>query len=160
MAVVIVLIVSTLIFRAAGAMGFRPLASWRDATRSGLAVMFLFTGVAHFAPGVRDDMAAMIPPPFTGNLPIIYITGILEIAGAIGLLLPRFRRAAAICLILFLIAVFPANYYAAVRNVPLRGSPATPLAIRAPLQLAWIFLLWWSTLRSRVGTGETKVAAA
>ena len=141
-------------------MGVRALASWKDATRTGLATMFLFTGVSHFAPGLREDMAAMLPPPLTGNLQIIYVTGLLEIAGAIGLLVPRFRRAAAICLILFLIAVFPANYYAAANNVPLQGKDATPLLIRAPLQLAWIFLIWWSVLRSPVRVTQAKTAAA
>lgn len=149
MAPLIVLLVSTLIYRGVGKMGLRALASWPDATRTGLASMFIFTAVSHFVPGLREDMAAMIPPPFTGSIAVVYATGILELAGAIGLLIPRTRRAAAICLILFLIAVFPANYYAAVNNVPLQGRDATPLWFRLPLQLLWIFLLWWSVLRAR-----------
>ena len=139
MAPMIVLIVATLIARF-----FVP---WRDAVRTGLAIMFLFTAGSHFAPSISRDLAAMIPPPLTGAMWMIYATGILEIAGAIGLLTKRFRRPAAICLALLLIAMFPANVYAAMAGVPLRGAAATPLWIRTPMQIFWIALLWWTSIR-------------
>ena len=147
MAPLIVLVAGTLVFRAIGFARVRRFASWRDAVRHGLAVMFLVTAGAHFAPGMREDMAAMIPPPFTGALWIIYVTGVLEAAGAVGLMIPRFQKAAAICLILLLIGLFPANAYAAMHGVTLGGSPASPLWWRTPLQILWIALLWWSGVR-------------
>jgi uncharacterized membrane protein len=52
--------------------------------------MFLFTAASHFS-SLKYDLAAMIPPPLTGALWMIYLTGVLEALGAIGLLLPRFR---------------------------------------------------------------------
>lgn len=137
MAPMIVLTAATLL-----AALFRP---WRDATRAGLAVMFLFTASAHFT-STRHDLAAMIPPPFTGAMWLIYLTGLSEIAGAIGLTVRRTRKLAAICLVLMLVALFPANVYAAVRDVPLRGSAPTPLWLRAPMQILWIGLLWWSSI--------------
>ena len=118
---------------------------WRDAARTGLAAMFFFTAASHFS-SMKTDMAAMIPPPLTGALWVVYLTGILEAAGALGLLIPRFRRSAAICLALLLIAMFPANVHAALNGVTLRGSPASALWWRAPLQLFWIAALWWSTI--------------
>ncbi len=118
---------------------------WRDAARIGLAVMFLFTAASHFS-RLKHDLAAMIPPPFTGALWLIYLTGVLEAAGAIGLLTTRWRRAAGLGLMALLVALFPANVYAAVEGVTLRGSPATPLWIRAPLQAFWFLALWWSTI--------------
>ena len=117
---------------------------WRDAVRIGMAALFLFTAAARLSPNISRDLASMIPPPFTGALWLIYLTGVLEALGAIGLLLPRFRRAAGLCLILLLIVLFRANVYAAMHAVSLRGSPATPLWIRAPMQLLWIAALWWS----------------
>jgi uncharacterized membrane protein len=142
----IVQIVSTLLARA-----FVP---WRDAARIGLAMLFLFTAGSH-ASSLKYDLAAMIPPPLTGALWVIYVTGVLEAAGAIGLLTWRWRRAAAWCLIALLVAMFPANVYAALSGVTLGGAAATPLWIRTPLQIVWIGLLWWSTLarhsRSRAG---------
>lgn len=138
MAPMIVLVVVTLTARI-----FVP---WRDAARIGLAVMFLFTASAHFAP-MKHDLAAMIPPPFTSSLWLIYLTGVLEIAGAIGLLMRTWRRVAAICLFLLLIALFPANVYAALADVPLRGNAPTPLWLRAPMQILWMGMLWWSSIR-------------
>jgi uncharacterized membrane protein len=50
-----------------------------------------------------------------------------------------------------LLALFPANYYAAMHGVMLRGSAATPLWLRTPIQLLWIAALWWSTLARQRG---------
>jgi uncharacterized membrane protein len=89
----------------------------------------------------------MIPPPLPREMWVVYLTGVLEIAGAIGLLIPRLHRAAGISLILFLIAVLPANIYATVSEVHLRREPATPLIYRIPMQLFWIGMLWWTSVR-------------
>jgi uncharacterized membrane protein len=64
---------------------------WKDAARVGLAVMFAFTAASHFS-SLKYDLAAMIPPPLTGALWVIYITGILEFAGALGLVTRSLRR--------------------------------------------------------------------
>lgn len=64
----------------------RILLSWRDAVRVGLAGMFLFTAATHFS-SFKSDFAAMIPPPLTGALWLVYLTGGLESAGAVGLLI-------------------------------------------------------------------------
>jgi len=120
--------------------------SFRDAARIGMAVLFVVTGVSHFS-RLKADMAAMIPPPLTGSLWVISVTGVFELAGAVGLLLPAVRRLAAWCLIALLVAMFPANVYAALRNITLRGRAATPLLVRTPLQIFWIAALWWSAAR-------------
>ena len=114
--------------------------SWRDAIRVGLGIMFFFTAASHFS-GLKHDLAAMIPPPFTGELSVIYVTGVLQIAGAMGLMMPRTRLWAAWSLAAMLVGLFPANVYAAMTGVTLGGSPATSLWIRTPLQLFWIALL-------------------
>jgi uncharacterized membrane protein len=116
---------------------------WRDACRFGLAVMFVFTAVSHFSP-LRKDMAAMIPPPLTGALWVVYLTGVLEALGAAGLLTRRFRRAAAWGLIALLLAMFPANVYAWLAGVTLGERAPSALWWRTPLQAFWILLLWWS----------------
>ena len=119
---------------------------WPDAVRVGLAIMFLFTATAHFN-SMKHDLAAMIPPPLTGAMWLIYLTGVLEVAGAVGLLIPRFVLPAAWALIAMLVAMFPANVRAALKGVTLRGRPATALWLRTPLQAFWIAALWWSSIR-------------
>jgi uncharacterized membrane protein len=146
MAPLVVQIVATLIAR--------WFVAWRDAGRIGLAVMFFFTAASHFS-SFKHDLAAMIPPPFTGALWIIYVTGVLEAAGAVGLLIPRFRRPAAWGLFALLIALFPANVYAALTGVSLGGAAATPLWFRAPLQLFWGTILWHTSLARSRGVGSS-----
>jgi uncharacterized membrane protein len=141
------------ILRLLGALGVEQLASWRFAGRIGLAVTFLFTGATHFS-SMRHDYAAMIPPPLTGSLWLISLTGMLEIVGAIGLLVPRRQRVAAICLIVLLVALFPTNVYAALNGVPFRGQPPTQLGLRALLQLFFIWSVWWTSIRNRARSGR------
>jgi uncharacterized membrane protein len=146
MASVFVLVISTLLLRGVGWLGVKQLSSWRDASRGALVIMFLFTGASHFT-STKYDFAAMIPAPLTGDLWVIYLSGVLEIAGAIGLLIPRTRKVAGICLVLLLAAVFPANVNAALNEIPLRGEPPTPLWLRAPMQLLFIGMVWWTSIK-------------
>jgi uncharacterized membrane protein len=144
MAVLIVLFTSWLVFRGMGALGMSALATWHDSACYALAVMFVFTGIAHFN-RMKYDLATMVPAAFPRPLLLIYFTGVLEFMGAAGLFWPRFRSVAGICLIGLLIALFPANVKAALKGISLRGKPPTPLWLRAPMQLLLIGLLWWST---------------
>jgi uncharacterized membrane protein len=146
MAVLAVLVAATLAARLAGALGAAALRSWPAAARVGLAVTLLFTASAHFTP-MRHDLARMIPPAIPYPMAMVYFTGACEIAGAVGLLIPRTRRAAALALIVFFLAVLPANIHAARAGVTLRGAPATRLAVRIPMQVLFIALAWWAGLR-------------
>jgi uncharacterized membrane protein len=85
-----------------------------------LALVFIAMGIAHFVPATARGMAAMIPPRMKGTgllsgKNLVRFTGLCEIAGGIGLLIPATRVAASVALVVFLIAVFPANAYAAAR---------------------------------------------
>lgn len=143
MIVLTVLVGATLLARLLGMGGIEGLDSWPAATRAGLSSMFLFTALAHFN-SMRHDLARMLPPAMPQPLAVVYLTGVCEILGAIGLLLPMTRPYAAAALILFLIAVLPANIHAARAGVTLRGKPATPLMVRIPMQLLFITLIGWS----------------
>src|SRR3712207_5447917 len=108
MAPVFVLVIATVLLRGLGRLGVHWFSTWRDAGRAGLAIMFVFTASAHFT-DIRHDLLAMVPDPLPRSMWLIYLTGVLEIAGAIGLLVPRFQRVAGICLVVLLLAMFPAN---------------------------------------------------
>jgi uncharacterized membrane protein len=95
---------------------------------------------------MRHDYAAMLPGTLSGNVGLIYLTGALQIAGAVGLLISRTRRLAGICLVLLLVAMFPGNMYAAVNEVPFRGEPPTPLWLRTPIQLFFIGMVLWTSV--------------
>ena len=80
---------------------------------------------------------------------IIYLTGALQILGAIGLLVPRTRRLAGICLALLLVAMFPGNVYAAINEIQFRGDAPTPLWLRTPIQLFFIGMVLWTSIGTR-----------
>ncbi|CAN5900394.1 hypothetical protein BH20GEM1_BH20GEM1_01510 [soil metagenome] len=147
MAPLVVLVVAGLLARLIGQLGVDALRDWAAATRVGLAVMFCFTAAAHFN-SVRPDMIAMVPPSVPNPEFMVTFTGICEILGAIGLLVPRTRRIAAAALIVFLLAVLPANIHAAQADVTFRGDPPTPILPRIALQALFIALLWWSGVRA------------
>jgi len=125
---------------------------WKDAGRIGLAVMFLFTGGSHFS-SLKHDLAAMIPPPLTDALWLIHLTGVLEMAGAIGLLGPPASTACRLGT--------PGVAGGAVSSQRLRGArggharrrAATSLWLRAPLQVLWIVVLWWTSLTGPAAPG-------
>lgn len=117
------------------------LAFTRDARKSAryaFAIMFLLTASAHFVPGQREDLIRMVPPLFPAAAFIVTLTGILEILGAIGLVVPRTSRIAAGALALMLLAMFPANVYAAMNGLTLMGKPVTPLLLRTIIQLVFL----------------------
>jgi len=143
MVVEIVLVVVTLLARVAGWTGLESLNSWPAATRVGLAAMLLLTSSAHFT-SMRHDLVRMMPPAIPRPMEMVYFTGVCEIAGAIGLLVPVVRVAAAWALIVFFVAVSPANIHAARIGATLRGQPVTPLVPRVLMQIVFIGLTYWA----------------
>jgi len=112
MAVFLSLVLGSLAARVVGWLGVDYVDSWPASIAVGLAVMFTMTGVAHFVPGMRRDMIAIVPPRLPKPALLVTITGVLELLGAVGLLYPPTRVAAAACLFLLMLAMFPANVYA------------------------------------------------
>jgi len=129
----------------AGILGVDSLDSWQASLRTGLAVMFAFTGVSHFS-RMRADFIRMVPPQLPQPGMWVTLTGIAELCGAAGLLVPSVSRWAAIGLVILLVAMFPANIHAARADVRIGGRRATPLALRLPLQLVWVASLCWVAL--------------
>jgi uncharacterized membrane protein len=112
-AVIITLVLGTLGARLAGWLGVDYVDSWPQAIAVGLAAMFAMTGVVHFVPAMRRDMIAIVPPRLPAAGLLVTITGVLELLGAVGLLYPPTRVASAGCLFVLMLAMFPANIYAA-----------------------------------------------
>src|ERR1700742_3716956 len=109
MAVIITLVLSTLGARLVGRLGVDYVDSWPQAAAVGLAAMFVMTGVAHFVNPLRRDMIAIVPPRVPAPGVLVTNTGVLELAGAVGLLSPPTRVAAAVCLFMLMLRAFPAN---------------------------------------------------
>lgn len=109
--------------------------------RVGLSLFFTFTSIGHF---IRtEEMSAMLPPSISYRVELIYVTGALELLGAIGVWMPGLMRMTGLCLILMLIALLPANIYSAIHRIDFGGHGAGPayLLVRVPFQL---FVIGWT----------------
>ncbi|WP_438030270.1 DoxX family protein [Sorangium sp. So ce233] len=137
MAPLLVLTVSFASLLVLGRLGVRHLASWVTCLRYALAAMFLLTASAHWG-SRRAELVAMVPPALPSPELLVTATGILEIAGAAALLVPRLAPWAAIGLTILLVAMFPANVHAARAGLTLGGSPVTPLVPRTLLQIVFV----------------------
>ena len=104
---------------------------------------FFFGGMAHFA--LTDLEARIVPPQIPDPRDIVLITGILELAGAFGLLLPWTRRAAGWGLFLLTLAVTPANIYMLHVHDQFPQVPVWLLWVRLPLQLVLLWLILWGS---------------
>ena len=147
MAVLLSLLLGTAAARIAGWLGVDYVDGWPQAIAVGLALMFVMTGVAHFAPGMRRDMIAIVPPALArsraagdiGPIPgvLVTVTGILELVGAVGLLFPPTRVAAAGCLFVLMLAMFPANVYASRMPHPPK-SMTSRLSVRSGQEVVYL----------------------
>jgi uncharacterized membrane protein len=112
-----------------------------------LVATFVGMGINHFRPGPARGMAAMIPPALRRDgmarpINLVYLTGVCEIAGGLGLAFEPTRPAASIALVVFLAAVFPANAYAAKHRERF-GRAAIPFWPRLVGQIVLAALLLW-----------------
>ena len=118
------------------------------------AVAMVAVGALHFVD--PQPFVRIVPSWFVGSGPnaeayalwLVWISGVAEIAGGLGVLLPRTRRAAAWGLIALYVAVFPANLYMAIEQIQL--DPEHPMPdwlfwVRLPFQLLFIAWAYWFT---------------
>ncbi|OGB26689.1 MAG: hypothetical protein A3I66_03905 [Burkholderiales bacterium RIFCSPLOWO2_02_FULL_57_36] len=130
----------------------------RNAAALGLGILFIFTGIGHFAQ--TGPMVQMLPSWVPERELLVYLSGFLEFAIAIGFFIPRFRRLAGLSAALVLVLFFPVNVYAVFNHVPMGGHAWGPvyLLIRAPLQAIILVWVYWFTIRAP-GTASDRRAA-
>ena len=107
-------------------------------------VLFVAAGINHFvSPGAYlKIMPEYLPWP----LALVYISGFFEVAGGIGIAIPRLRRAAGWGLVGLLVAVFPANIHMALNPEQFAFIPSWALLARLPLQGVLIAWVWWASV--------------
>jgi len=123
--------------RVLGWAGVEYLTVWQHCLRIAVAAMFLLTASAHWGKR-RPDLIRMVPPVFPRPDLLVTLTGIAELAGAIGMLWTPVIKAASVGLSLLLVALFPANVYAARHHLTIGGRRVPGLAVRAVLQIVFL----------------------
>ena len=114
--------------------------------RIAMAAMLLLTAGAHV--GFDKGMALMLPDFIPFKLELVYLTGVIEAAAAIGLLMPKYQCKTGWLLIAFFILLLPFNIYACLNHVNIEtatfdGDDVNYLWFRVPLQvffIGWVYL--------------------
>lgn len=112
-------------------------------TRAALVFVFawfLLGGIAHFA--FTQAEMRIVPPWVPWPRAAVLVTGVLELAGAAGLLVRPTRAAAAWGLFALTIAVTPANIYMLQHAGAFPRVPWLALVLRLPLQVVLLALIW------------------
>lgn len=112
-----------------------------------ISLAFVGSGVLHFLK--PDSYTKIVPSYLPTPKTLVYISGVFEILGGIGLVVPKSRQFSAQGLIALLVAVFPANIYQATAKVQMdelklmnkRGYHV----VRLPMQPLLIWLVLWSS---------------
>ena len=143
MTVFLIIIVFAIILQLTAKIGLNPLKNFKDNARIATGVAFIFTGISHFL--IPEKFMEMMPPFLPAPPFLIYLSGVFEILGGIGLIISKTKKPAAIGLILLLLAVFPANIYVALNNIQLGGfmNYAIYQWLRLPMQFVLIGWVWW-----------------
>lgn len=128
---------------------------FRDSSKSrfygvvGLSLLFIVAGAAHF---VKTGMMTQLLPPWV-PLPVlvIYVTGIVELIVAAGLLNSGTRKDFGWIAIILFVLFLPANIYGAYSRVELGGHEwgLKYLALRIPIQIFFIFWAYWFCVREK-----------
>ncbi|MGZ3425803.1 MAG: DoxX family protein [Polyangia bacterium] len=115
----------------------------KRAARWLMVAFMIVSGIGHFA--IRDSYVAMVPAALPWPRLLVYLSGVAELAGGVGLLIPSLRRAASIGIVLLLVAVFPANINMAVNHISPPGMHISSFALwaRLPFQALFIVWAWW-----------------
>jgi uncharacterized membrane protein len=115
-------------------------------SRGLLAAFFVSAGVNHFVNARAYE--AIVPPSLADRKgPVVQISGVAEILGGLGVLVPATRRLSGVALIALLAAVFPANLYMARAPERFSRIPRWALLARLPLQPLMMLWAWRSTRR-------------
>jgi uncharacterized membrane protein len=119
---------------------------WPTRSQTLLAAFFIGAGVNHF---VMPRAYRQIVPPRLGHEArrLVAVSGVAEIAGGLGVLLPPIRRPAGVGLVALLLAVFPANIYMARAPERFPRIPRWALYSRLPLQPLMMWWAWKATSR-------------
>ena len=97
-----------------------------------LSVFFTYAGIDHLVS--PDFYVSIMPPWIPAHLELVYLSGVFEVMGGVGVLIPRFRAFAGAGLVALLIAVYPANLHMAFNPHLFPDIPVVALYIRLALQ--------------------------
>ncbi len=114
-----------------------------------LLLVAIYLGVSALHLGAPDAFLVIMPPGIPFPREVVLFTGACEIAGAVGLMVPRTRRLAGIMLAIYAVCVWPANIYQAVWHI---HAPPLPDSwwYNGPRIAFQPVLVWWALFAGEV----------
>jgi uncharacterized membrane protein len=132
-------------------LGLRPASLWttRAKLRVALAAMFLFAASGRLA--APEGLLQMIPEGLPFRREALYLSGLFEALGGLGLLVPRLRSLAGWGLATLMVVVFPANVNVAINGLQIEGFQGAAIYqwLRLPVQIVLIWLTLWASRPER-----------
>ncbi|GAC1398906.1 MAG: hypothetical protein NVS4B12_09440 [Ktedonobacteraceae bacterium] len=120
---------------------------WKTIARLAMGLLFILASTLHFT--ASEAELKIIPLFLPLRREALYITGVLEFLGGVGLFVPnrKIQRASALGLVALLVTIFPANVYQAVKNIQLGGFMNSPIYLWGRLPFQAVFIGWalWCT---------------
>ncbi len=123
-----------------------PITTLRKVGLFGLSLLFLLTGLNHLY--YPNCYISMVPPYLPFDHELSYISGAFQIIGAIAILFSKARRIVGYTLIIFLIAILPANIQMIMYPETSSCHPDM-IYLRLPLQIVLILWVYWATIRKK-----------
>jgi uncharacterized membrane protein len=115
------------------------------------SLLYVGSGINHFAHA--DFYLKIMPDHYAHPDALVQLSGVFEILGGLGLLLPFTRRFSAAGIMAMLVVFFDVHIFMLTHASRFAGVPLWALWVRIPLQFA---LIWWAWLYARRGevTGD------
>jgi uncharacterized membrane protein len=130
--------------------------SWKNLGLTIVFAWFMGGGITHFTN--PDFFVSIMPPWISWQLEIVYISGVFEILGAIGILIPVLRQWAGNGLLLLVACVTPANVHMWMNPELFPDVPEIMLSVRLVIQVILLWVIWASTRMSNVDTTTSGTA--
>lgn len=133
---------------------------WKKIALALLSVSMVFIGIGHFVD--PEPFVRIVPSWLPAPLWLVWISGVFEILGGIGVAIPKTRKWAAWGLIALFVAVFPANINMAVNEIQLSPDDAIPVwAMWARLPFQLVFIAWaWIFTRDKKESTDGQASGA
>lgn len=137
-------LIGVFVFSLIGTKIFKSEVDHRLSGKIALSAMLLFTSLGHFM--FTQGMSKMLPDFIPFKIALVYLTGFIEIAAAIGIFIPTLRHMTGILLIVFFILILPTNILAAIKHLNYEtgnfdGKGIAYLWFRVPFQ---VLLICWT----------------
>tara|TARA_X000000368_G_C22765166_1_gene594602 strand:+ start:301 stop:693 length:393 start_codon:yes stop_codon:yes gene_type:complete len=102
-------------------------------------IPFILVGIEHFRE--PQKFVDIVPKYMPFALFLVYLTGVMEIVGGLGIIYPETREITGRLMVLFLIAIYPANFNMWINDIPYNGTRLTTQGHLVRLSVQFLLII-------------------